>query len=207
MFENLQTRGRARALNGFIFIHAINPCSSQRTPAQHIGERIVYSSVLCVQTPGSASGTGSIAGPLLSASPAGRCVSEVRRSVFHYAPLSLRSKPSTTGAPRNPPPAACTSSGSPNRNCHPTRPPCSSRSPPSSSPSWRATLWRTWWAWSPPKPPMCTCGLKSQVRPLRTCGELLQISTLPGCYEKRRDASHTPVSQNLVKKVFKIIFR
>lgn len=81
--------------------------------------------------------------------------------------VSLRLKPWTTDAPRSPPPAGCTSSGSPNRSCRPTRLLCSSRSRPLSSPSWRATPWPTWWAWWPPRPQTCPCGLKSQVRPPR----------------------------------------
>lgn len=87
----------------------------------------------------------------------------------HRAPLFPRSKPSTTGVLRNPPPAACTSSGSPNRSCRPTRRRCSSRRRPSASPSWRVTRWPTWWASLPPRPPMSPCGLKSQVRPCPSC--------------------------------------
>lgn len=77
--------------------------------------------------------------------------------------LSLRLKPSTMDVLRNPLLVVCISSGFPNQSCRPMRLLCFSRSPPSLSLSWKATLWRTWWALWPPNHLMFPCGLKSQV--------------------------------------------
>lgn len=101
---------------------------------------------------------------------------------------SYRLKLSTTVALRNPPRAACTSSGFPNPKCRLMRLPCALRSPPSPSPLWRVILWRTWLELLPRNPRMFRCGLKSQVLRLFTSQFVHYVHDCfvsLGCFESR----------------------